>query len=296
MRPEMTEQSNGNNNDALPVISLIRTKMGIMTKSQRRVAEYIISKPADVTKMSISQLATETGLKSESSVVRFYRILGFTGYHDFKVTLAKEIGGSSFYHTYEDIVIGDDVQTVKSKLFNGAILTLRENISLIPASCLENAVDLLDSAERLFFLGYASSGAIAIEAFFKFSRLKAHCYFSPDSHINAALLGEPLIGDVIFCISHSGETKDVIIPAAHAKPIAKIIALTGSAQSPLAKIADVCITTFSEELNYRTEVMVSRIVQLGVIEVLFTACALKKGPQTFERLSKARLALSYLKF
>lgn len=292
----MTEQPNQDNQHALPVVSLIRTKMGIMTKSQKRMAEFILSKPAEVTKMSISQLAMEAGLRSESSVVRFYRTLGFGGYHDFKVTLAKELGGSSFYHTYEDIVIGDDLETIKSKLFKGAIQTLNENISLIPASCLEKAVDLLDSADRLFFLGYASSGAIAMEAFFKFSRLKAHCYFFSDSHINAALLSEPLPGDVIFCISHSGETKDVIIPAAHAKPLAKIIALTGSATSPLAKIADACITTFSEEMNYSTEVMVSRIVQLGIIEVLFTACSLKKGRQTFERLSEARQALSYLKF
>lgn len=292
----MTEQSIGEDHLALPAISLIRSKMGTMTKSQKRIAEFILSNPAEVTRMSISQLTMETGLKSESSVVRFYRTLGFNGYHDFKVTLAKEIGGSSFYHTYEDIVIGDDLEAVKSKLFKGAIQTLHENMSMISNSNLEKAVDLLNNAERLFFLGYASSGAIAIEAFFKFSRLNDHCYFFSDSHINAALLAEPLPGDVIFCISHSGETKDVVIPAGHAKPTAKIIALTGSANSPLAKIADVCITTFSEEVNYRTEVMISRIVQLAVIEVLFTACSLKRGPQTFERLSKARRALSYLKF
>jgi DNA-binding MurR/RpiR family transcriptional regulator len=64
----------------------------------------------------------------------------------------------------------------------------------------------------------------------------------------------------------------------------------------LAKIADVCINLYTEEVNYRTEVMVSRIVQLSVIEVLFTAVSLKKGPDTFQRLSKARQALSYLKF
>ena len=144
----------------------------------------------------------------------------------------------------------------------------------------------MNGAERLIFLGYASSGAIAMEAFFKFSRLKAHCYFFSDSHINAAILAEPLPGDVIFCISHSGESKDVVIPAEQAKPTAKIIALTGSAESPLARIADVCITTFSEEVNYRTEVMVSRIVQLSIIEVLFTACSIRQGPHTLERLKK----------
>jgi RpiR family transcriptional regulator, carbohydrate utilization regulator len=282
--------------EPLPVLSLIRSKLSVLTPTQKRIAAYILSNPTLVVKMSISQLTQVTGLKSESSMVRFYRTLGFSGYHDFKVTLATEIGGSSFYHTYEDVYLDDDVETVKRKMFRGAIQTLNENISLIPSSSLQKAVDLLDSASRLFFLGYASSGAIAMEGFFKFSRLNSHCYFFSDAHINAALLSEPLPGDVLFCISDSGETKDVVIPAEHAKPIAKVIALTGSADSPLAKIADVCLTVYTEEVNYRTEVMVSRIVQLAIIEVLFTACALKKGPYTFERLSKARHSLSYLKF
>ncbi len=289
-------EKNGAEVQALPVLSLIRSKLGIMTKTQKRIAELILNRPTDVVKMSISQLTEETGLKSESSIVRFYRTLGFSGYHDFKVTLATELGGSSFYHTYEDIYNGDDIDTVKTKIFNGAIRSLTDNIALVSSANLQKAVDLLDSAERLFFLGYASSGAIAMEGFFKFSRLKHHCYFFSDSHINAALLSEPLPGDVLFCISHSGETKDVVIPAENAKPVAKIIALTGSSDSPLAKIADVCLSVYTEEVNYRTEVMVSRIVQLSIIEVLFTACSLKQGPYTFERLSKARQALSYLKY
>jgi DNA-binding MurR/RpiR family transcriptional regulator len=284
------------NDNPLPVLTLIRNKKKDLSPSQKRLADYILGKHAEVIKMSISQLATEAGLKSESSVVRFYRLLGFSGYHDFKVTLATELGGKAFYHTYEDILPLDDISAITRKIFNGTIQTLHENLGIIPPAILQKAVDLMTGAERLFFLGYASSGTLAMEAFFKFSRLKSNCHYFPDSHINAAILAKPLPGDVLFCISHSGESKDVVIPAEQAKPTAKVIALTGSAESQLARIADVCITTFSEEVNYRTEVMVSRIVQLSVIEVLFTACALRQGPHTFASLKKARQAMSYLKY
>jgi len=296
MGSEMTPSLDTADGNPLPVLSLIRSKRKDLTPSQKRMADFILQKPKDVINMSITQLAMETGSKSESSVVRFYRTLGFTGYHEFKVTLATEIGGQSFYHTYEDILPGDDVSAITRKIFNGTIQTLHENLGMIAPGTLQKAIDLMNGAERLIFLGYASSGAIAMEAFFKFSRLKAHCYFFSDSHINAAILAEPLPGDVIFCISHSGESKDVVIPAEQAKPTAKIIALTGSAESPLARIADVCITTFSEEVNYRTEVMVSRIVQLSIIEVLFTACSIRQGPHILERLKRARQAVSYLKY
>jgi len=289
-------QDQSDNKVSIPTLSLIRNKIPTLTRLQKNIAEYIISNPTKVIKMSISQLTQEAGLKSESSVVRFYRALGFSGYHDFKVTLATEIGGSTFYHTYEDIFASDEIESIKQKIFQGTIQTLNENITAISSLNLQRAADLILSSERLFFLGYASSSAIALEAFFKFSRLKPHCYYYTDSHINASLLAEPLPGDVIFCISHSGETKDVVIPASQAKPTAKIIALTGSIDNPLVKIADIAIVTFSEEVNYRTEVMVSRVVQMSVIEVLFTACSLKLGPHVFERLKKTRQALSYLKF
>jgi RpiR family carbohydrate utilization transcriptional regulator len=71
------------------------------------------------------------------------------------------------------------------------------------------------------------------------------------------LLSDPNEGDVVICISHSGESKDIVIPIQAAKPLAKIIAITGFPDSHLGKIADVCISTISEEMNYRTDVMVS---------------------------------------
>jgi RpiR family carbohydrate utilization transcriptional regulator len=157
--PKVTE------NQALSILSLIQSKLGKMTPTQKKIAEFILQNPSEAVKMSISELAAQTGSKSESSVVRFYRTLLFSGYLTFKVTLATEIGASSFYHTYEDIFFTDTIEDVKNKIFKGAIQTFHEIPGIIPSNTLQKAVDLIDSAERLFFLGYASSGAIAMDAF-----------------------------------------------------------------------------------------------------------------------------------
>ena len=88
----------------------------------------------------------------------------------------------------------------------------------------------------------------------------------------------------------------MVIPLKRVKPFAKVIALTGVADSPLGQIADVCITTVSEEMNYRTDAMITRIVQFVVIETLFTAISVRRGPRGLDRLSKTRQSLSYLKY
>jgi DNA-binding MurR/RpiR family transcriptional regulator len=49
---------------------------------------------------------------------------------------------------------------------------------------------------------------------------------------------------------------------------------------------DVCITTNSEEVNYRTDAMVSRIVQLAVIDTIFTVLALRKKGDGLNRSLK----------
>jgi DNA-binding MurR/RpiR family transcriptional regulator len=80
-----------------------------MPPTQMKIANYILKNPQKVIMISICQLAMEGGAKIESSVVKFYRNLGFSGYHDFKFSLATEIAGKSFYYSYEDIAEDDDI-------------------------------------------------------------------------------------------------------------------------------------------------------------------------------------------
>jgi RpiR family transcriptional regulator, carbohydrate utilization regulator len=284
------------NAGSIAIISSIRRTINKMPPTQKKIAKYIIKNPRKVIMISISQLAMESGAKSESSVVKFYRNLGFSGYHDFKVSLATEIAGKSFYYSYEDITEKDDINAIKRKIFQGAIKTLDENQAVLSVDLLENVVLEIEKANRLIFLGFATSASVAMSACFRFLRLGIDCYFSQDPHINAIRLTEPKDGDVIFAISNSGESKDVVKPIEQAKPIAKVIALTGVADSPLDKLADVSIVTVSEEMNYRTDALITRLVQMAVIETLFTTMAVRIGPRALDRLSKTRKSLSYLKY
>jgi len=262
--------------DQMPVLRTIRSKFNQMTQTQQQIARYILDQPARILKMSISELTKATDAKSESAIVRFYKTLGFSGYNDFRVDLATEIAGKSFYYTYEDITENDDVDTVKERMFHGTMRILHENMTALHGDVLQKAVEILEHSQRIIFLGYGTAGIVAFDGFFKFSELGFNCNYSPDPHVNAILLAEPKEGDVLFCVSYSGENRDILIQANRVKPIAKVIGLTGSSDSPLGEIADVCIVTVSEEKNYRTDVMITRLVQLSVIDTLYIAVGLRK--------------------
>jgi RpiR family transcriptional regulator, carbohydrate utilization regulator len=280
----------------LSVLQTITNRVGSLTRMQRSIAEYILKHPEQTFKMSITELTHKTGAKSESTVVRFYRDLGFESYHDFKVTLATEIAGNSFYHTYEDITAEDNIATVKRKFFEGSAKTLHRNMYSISDVLLQQAVDLIFNCKRLIIIGFGTSGSLASDAYFKFLRLGIHCFYYPDPHYTAVMLAEPQENDVVLAISYSGESKGVVIPVKKAKPVAKVIAITGAKDSPLGNIADVCIATESEEVNYRTDAMIALIVHVAVVGTLFTGVSLRMSPASLRSLEKTKQALSYLKF
>ena len=147
------------------VLPTIRSKFSQMTQIQQQIARYILDQPARVLKMSITQLTKATDAKSESAIVRFYKALGFSGYNDFRVDLATEIAGKSFYYTYDDITIEDDVETIKEKMFQGTMRILHENMTALHRDVLQSAVEILESAKRIIFLGYGTAGIVAFDGF-----------------------------------------------------------------------------------------------------------------------------------
>lgn len=280
----------------VPLLRQIEERMSDMSDVQRNIGRFILENPEEAFRISITKLAHRSGAKSESTVVRFYRLLGFESYNDFKVTLATQIAGNTFYFTNEQITRDDSVGEVKLKMFNGAIAALRTNVSAIPDSVLEETVSLLDGARRVYFIGFAASGAVAQDAYFRFSRLGLNCYFSPDPHLTAVVLAEPQEGDVIIGISQSGESKDVVIPIKRARPPARVVAITTQVDSPLGNTADIIIATTTEELNYRTDAMITHLVQQITLGTLFTSLSLRRGEAALSRLEKTKQALSYLKY
>lgn len=283
-----------NQGEDISILALIQKNHRDMTKTQKLIGEYILKQPSSVLKMSISQLAEEIGIKSESTIVRFYRVLGFSGYHEFKVTLATEIAGNTIMPSF-DIESTDTIENIKNKVFTGAINTLSINQKMMQPAILDNAIDLLFNSKRIILMGYGTSGIIALDAFFKFSRIGYNCYYNPDSHINAIALSNPMDGDVYMCISHSGESQDVIKPIENLPSHIKIISITGNEKSTLGKLSDVCIEILSEEKNYRTDAMVSRIVRIALNDILFVGLCLRQGINVKEKLLMAKKALSYLK-
>ncbi|AKI97759.1 MurR/RpiR family transcriptional regulator [Kosmotoga pacifica] len=278
-----------------PTFERIRKAYKDLSKSGKKLANFVLENPEKVIRMSITQLARAVDLKSESTVVRFYRSLGFSGYHDFKVSLAGDLAGKSIVHSYRDIYIDDSTESVKKKFLSSTIRAFHDNEKKLSDDLLEDAVKIISEAERVICIGYGASAAIAKYAAFRFSVMSKDVFFSEDSHLNAVVLSKLKPVDCVLAISYSGESKDVIIPLEHRKG-AKVIAITGNKESSLGRISDVVFDVGVKEISMRTDALISRYIQMAIVDILFTVLAVRGGEKVLKELSDTRRCFSHLKF
>lgn len=276
----------------MSILTKIRTIYGGLSKTHKRIADIILSRPNEVITMSITEVAA-LAKTSETTVMRFLREIGFDSYQFFKVSLAQEIVNRSAKAFYEDIDEKDSISLIKKKIISSTIVAIEDLDHLLQDSALEQVVNLMKEANRIIFAGVGASGAIAMDAFHKFIRLGLNSVLSSDSHIFSILCANSTKSDVIFAISHSGESREIIDAIEFAKNNgSKIVSMTSYPNSTLAKMSDFVLLSSTKETKYRSDAMTSRIVQCVIIDTLYVALALRLGPEAIEKVNLSRLAVA----
>ena len=72
-----------------PTLIKINEMYPQMTQSQQQLATYILENPSIVVNTSITDLMSHTNFRSEASVVKFCRLLGFDGFKSNILSLSK---------------------------------------------------------------------------------------------------------------------------------------------------------------------------------------------------------------
>lgn len=280
------------------LITKINAQIPRLTKSEQRVALYITQNPQTAIFQSISELA-DCSNTSEATVVRTCKNLGFSSYQEFKVLLAQAIA-NPVQMLHGAICIEDNapVSSIVNSVFDSTVQTLRLTQSSLDIPSMEQAADLLCRARRVFILGLGGSHAMALDLQHKLLRLGIDAVYHSDLHLQRISIANQVTSeDVLFAISHSGSSKDVVDNALLAKKAkAKIIALTGAQKSPLSSCADVQIYTLSDETKHSIASVSSRLAQLAVIDVLHTIISNRDKESVAERLEHVYTQMASLKY
>jgi len=257
----------------------IRSLYESLSPSEQKVADYVLTHPHDVLQMPIAVLAKQAGV-SDPTVIRFCRSLGYRGYLEFKIALARDTA-SPVRLIQASVSEDDDPQTITNKVFSAGIQALQDTLSILDTEAFARAVDSLGRARKVLIIGVGTSGPIAHMMYNRLFRIGVNCIVETDSYLQlmqASLLGPQ---DVVVAISQTGSSTDPVLTLREAKKHgATTIAICGNAAAPLTMEADIVLLSISREL--RPEAIASRIAQIAIIEALYVTLAMRDIERTSE--------------
>lgn len=265
----------------------IKTSYDRLSKSEKRVADFLIENPEKILPLYITELAEVCGV-SEATVVRFSKKLGFDGYQQLKIAIAQE------HHTRqvnENITDEDAPYDIFSKICDDIYCSLEKTKKGLDRDAIAKCCEAILSSERIILLGLGNSAPIANDAAHKMLRLGLSAVPYTDNHMQAIAAVHAGERSVVIGISHSGESTDILDAMMTAKSGgAFTVAITNFKKSPIEKVSDVVLHTVSDETNYRILGLNSRIAQLAIIDAIYSylVCHLE-GAQ--ESIAKTEAAL-----
>lgn len=255
------------------ILDTIGALQNSLTKTEKKIANAILSQPDLLSQCSLSEVATHLDV-GEATFIRFCRTLGFKGYTDFKLDLAIELAtqekeSSTLLDT--DVLETDSSKEIAIKLQATLNNVVAETINLLNYAELEKVVSEIRKAKRIFLFGVGSSGITAEDAKHKLMRIGFQTDAVTNNHfmyMQAALLKK---GDVVIGLSHSGRSEETTKALRIAKENkATTIAITHNLRSPITDVADYVLINGNRQGQMQGDSIGTKIAQLFILDLIYT--------------------------
>ena len=150
------------------------------TKTEKKIADFLIRNADGVLFMSITDLAEACGV-ADASVYRFCRSVGAKGYQDFKMKLSLGATPDEEGIAKKECMEIDSLEFTLDKILQNYVSVLKETRMLINNDAIEKTVQLVEEAKNIYFFGIGDSLLTAKEARNKFLRIcnKVNCIDDP---------------------------------------------------------------------------------------------------------------------
>ena len=272
------------------VISHIKSMMEEYSSAEKKLADYIINNVEKIPTMTANELAESAGL-SAPTVVRFSKKIGYQSLTDFKINISTELQ-TGIDEGFSDIQPNESFYSIKIKLGNNAQVAIRETVDVLKEEKIQEVVQSLEGAETVFLYGVGASSLVVEDIVQKWSRVGKPIIFEKDIHVLLPQLVSNETKKVLWLISNSGNTADVVAVGEIAKDLGiPVIALTQFGTNHLSRIADVVIqTSRPKEITNRSAATNSLLAQFVTIDIIFYLY-MAKNEQLSEKVGKTRQAI-----
>lgn len=270
------------------LLSDIQQNINSYSKSQKKIAKFIMEQYDKAAFMTAQKLGNEVGV-SESTVVRFANTLGYEGFPELQEDL-REIAKNKLttLQRYELMLEKLGNKDILSKVINSDISNLKSTLEQIDKEDFDIAVETILHSDKIYVLGVRSSSSLA--SFFGFYLNLLFENVKLVSSTSASEMFEQILkvkeGDVVIGITFPRYSRRTVKALEYAKSQgASIIGITDTPQSPITHCSDISLYAKSSMVSF----VDSLVAPLSLINALIVAIGMKKKGEitdTFNNLEK----------
>lgn len=246
-----------------------------LTNTQKRIADYILENLTAIPAINVAELAKNT-YTSHSSVIRLSQKMGYEGFRDFRVAVS-EIAHSDMYRSNPvdanfPFLPQDSTKEIAKKIADLTINTVQRTYAQLDEQTLDEAVDLLANAERIFLFAQGDSQIRARSFQNKLVKINKFLIIADeyaDEDWNAASLTSR---DCAIFITYRARVPQYERMLKHfLNENVPSILMTGNNQSNLIPLATQSIVFTQEELDFiKVSTFSSQIAFEYILDTLFS--------------------------
>ncbi|MER8530417.1 MULTISPECIES: MurR/RpiR family transcriptional regulator [unclassified Mesorhizobium] len=248
------------------ILSGLQEDIDHLPNALARIAKYILENPEKVLHHSVGELGEFAG-SGEASILRLCRQIGFSGFRDFKLALAAEIGRPR-------------PPSTAAQQPNAALQTLHDTMarnlgiahSNADLEALEKLAEVIAASRRIDLYGAGMSGVTGELLAYRLLRVGLTALAFRNSNMAHEVANGLSPGCVAIGLSISGLTVDTVQFLKGARSAGALtVAITNRARSPLGKSADFILQASGLDDHPIGGTLTPMIGKIFVIESLMLA-------------------------
>ncbi|QGH36052.1 SIS domain-containing protein [Gracilibacillus salitolerans] len=241
-----------------------------LSETEKYLLEYIHNHLDEISSMSIVKLSEHANV-STATIVRLMKKIGYDGYTSFKYSLKEKVKLSDENNEMENID-----QKIKQAIQKNEHEVIK-TIQLQSIGQIEDAVQKMDDAEKIFVFGRGFSEMIAKEMTIKLQLMGKNCEVHNDPNIIRIKSRNIQPNEIAIFVSLNGETEE-LVEACKNLNIRQIttITLTTRMESSLGQMSEMTFVGYKGTQSYFPDYEVRSRLPLSVISrILLDAYAIR---------------------
>jgi len=232
-----------------------------LNRTERDLFDYVVKNMGEVKHMSIQKFAAGKFL-STTTIFRFTKKLGFSGYSDFINSLLVTS------HIHEDTA--STLAVTGPGYSEDYLKNAIEAVRVMSKPRIEKVIDLLSLDPNIYILTDDNTHAIGQYCERLFIGLGFHAYFPETAYQMHNLVNRIRGGDMILALSYSGDDAVMIdfIERVLLRERPHLLSITRADNNTLESLSDTNFYVFADELQIGGMCLRSSVTMLMIVELL----------------------------